>query len=55
LVKNLPKRLWIPHDEEEEKQKEQEKKEPIASPIIDGRKFIGCGEDADYCASSPQA
>jgi hypothetical protein len=40
------KRVFIPKTEQE-KQQEKEERKSIASPIFDGRKFIGSGEDAN--------
>lgn len=38
------KRVWVPP--EEEKEIKEEKPRTIASPVIEGKKFIGSGEDA---------
>jgi hypothetical protein len=44
-VKKPLKRLWIPPDEQEEAQQAKKRVEPV--PDIDGKKFIGSGEDAN--------
>lgn len=43
-MKKPLKRLWIPPDEEEQKVEAKRKIEPV--PEINGKKFIGSGEDA---------